>query len=79
MNNRMTWQEIKNTYPDQWVGMTDMEWVDGQLKSAVVKYTDKSGNELIGMQLDDPENFYCSYTTPDNVPFIFSAWGDGGR
>ena len=53
--------------------MTEVEWVDGQLKSAVVKYTDKSGNELIGMQLNNPNLFSC-YTTPDNVPFLFANW-----
>ena len=40
---------------------------------AVLKATDKSGDELIGMQIDDG-SLYSKYTTPDNVPFIFSNW-----
>ena len=74
----MTWKEIQAAYPDQWVGMTDVEWVDGQLKSAVVTYTDKSGNELIGMQLNNANLFSC-YTTPDNVPFLFTNWAVNGK
>lgn len=73
MEKRMTWKEIQKTYPDQWVGMTNVEWDGGSVRSAVVKYTDKSGNELIGMQIDDP-GLYSKYTTPDNVPFMFSNW-----
>ena len=26
MEKRMTWKEIEETYPDQWVGLTDVEW-----------------------------------------------------
>lgn len=70
---RMTWAEIAAAYPDQWVGLTDVEWNGGGVRSAVVKYTDKTGDELIGMQIKD-KSLYGTYTTPDNVPFIFSNW-----
>ena len=74
MAKRMTWEEIEKKYPDQWVGLTDVEWDGGGVRSAVVKYTDKSGEELIGMQIEDSSNLYSVYTTPDNVPFMFSNW-----
>ena len=66
MNKRMIWQEIQSTYPNQWVGMIDVEWNKGGVKSAIVKYTDKIGDELIGLQIAD-ENIYSKYTTPNNV------------
>lgn len=27
MGERMTWEEIQEKYPDQWVGLVDVEWV----------------------------------------------------
>ncbi len=30
MNKRLSWDEIQKQYPDQWVGLTDVER-DGQL------------------------------------------------
>lgn len=26
MGERMTWEEIQEKYPDQWVGLVDVEW-----------------------------------------------------
>jgi len=72
MAKRMTWDEIARTYPDQWVGLSEVEWNGGGVRSAIVKYTDKSADELIGMQIEDSGDLYSTYTTPDNVPFIFS-------
>jgi len=72
----MTWKEIQETYPDKWVGLTDVEWEEPgspDVASAVVKYADKSGFDLIGMQIKD-SNLYSVYTTPDNVPFLYSGW-----
>lgn len=70
MNKRMTWQEIVKTYPNQWVGLTEVECYGASVKSAVVKYIDKTGNELVRMQIKD-KSLYGTYTTPDDVPFIF--------
>lgn len=67
MNNRMTMDEIIAKYPDQWVGLIDVEWENpGNVRSAVVKYTDKSSSELTRMQMKD-RNLYSTYTTPDNL------------
>ena len=78
MARRMTWQEIVNNYPDQWVGLTDVERDGASVVSAVVKYTDKTGNELISMQLSGDKTLYSTYTTPDNVPFVYSNWAVKG-
>ena len=81
MAKRMTWQEIQEAYPDRWVGLTEVEWEEPDspnIVSAVVKYADKSGNELLAMQYND-KNLYSTYTTPDNVPFMFSNWAVQGK
>lgn len=28
MEKRMTWEEIKETYPDKWVGLSQVDWKD---------------------------------------------------
>ena len=66
MGHRLTWEEIQKRYPDQWVGLTDIDWRDSSnINSAVVKYSDKTKEELLIMQIND-EIFSC-FTTPDNV------------
>lgn len=66
MPERLTWDEIQEKYPDQWVGLVDIKWKnDSNIESAIVKYIDKSKDELLMMQIKD-EIFSC-YTTPDNV------------
>lgn len=64
---RMTMDEIAQKYPDQWVGLVDVEWEDASnVKTAVVKYTGLSVGELTRMQIQD-QNIYSTYTTPDNL------------
>ena len=67
MGERLTWSEIVKKYPDQWVGLADVEWEDeSNVRTAVVKYTDKSSGDLALMQLED-DNLYSTYTTPNNL------------
>lgn len=67
MGERLTMDEIIARYPDQWVGLVDVEWEDeANVKTAIVKYTDKSSSELTRMQMKD-RNLYSTYTTPDNL------------
>ena len=73
MPKRMTWKEIQEAYPDQCVGLTDVEWNGGGVRSAVVKYTDKSCDDLLEMQFYD-NTLYSTYTTPNNVPFSYANW-----
>lgn len=61
---------MQEKYPDQWVGLTEVEYEpdhDATIKSAVVKYTDKSQNELTRMQIQTNGSLLGIYTTPDNV------------
>ena len=65
---RMTWNEIQQAYPDQWVGLADVEYLndDGvSIESAVVKYTDKTKSEFTRMMLDG--EIISRYTTPDHA------------
>ena len=64
----MTWNEIQQAYPDQWVGLIDVKYLndDGvSIESAIVKYTDKPKSELTRMMLDG--EIISRYTTPDHV------------
>ena len=67
MNKRMTWDEIKEKYPDEEVKITDVEWKpnnNATVKSAVVL---KAGNIEDVDLLDALQGrCYILYTTPDN-------------
>ena len=68
MAERLTWQEIQTQYPDQWVGLVEVKYLndDGvSIESAVVKYTDLSKGELTKRMLDG--EIISRYMTPDNV------------
>ncbi len=54
MTERMTWEQIQKEYPNQWVGLVDVQYQndDGiSVESAVVKYTDKTKSELTRLVL----------------------------
>ena len=64
---RMTWEEIQEKYPDQWVGLIDVKYVNDDgitIESAVVKYIDKPKGELTRRMLEG--EIESVYTTPDN-------------
>ena len=66
IEERLTWEEIMEKYPDQWVGLSDIEWEDtANIGTAVVKYVGLSEYELLKKQ--DEEGIHCRYTTPDNI------------
>lgn len=70
MEEKLTWEEIQEKYPDQWVGLTDVEYEPDNgatIKTAIVKYTDKSKNELTMMQVQTHGKILARYTTPDNI------------
>lgn len=51
---RLTWEQIQEKYPNQWVGLIDVKYMDDDgisVESAVVKYTDKTKGELTRMVL----------------------------
>ena len=62
MEKRMTWDEIENNYPDQWVGLTDVYWEDGaNIRSAIVRYTGMSSGDLLRLQIKD-RSIHATYT-----------------
>ena len=68
MTERMTWKEIQEKYPDQWVGLIDVNYIDGDgisIESAVIKYLDKTKAELTRMALQG--EIVSRYTTPDHI------------
>lgn len=68
MQERLTWKEIQQKYPDQWVGLTDVEYDKDNVTviSAVVKVLGKTAAELGFMALDKEIQMPC-YTTPDRA------------
>ena len=66
MEKRLTWEEIMEKYPDQWLGLSDIEWEDtANIKTAIVKYVDMPREELLEKQFNG--EIECVYTTPDNI------------
>lgn len=68
MTNRMTWEEIGERYPNQWVGLTDVEYEQDStitIQSAVVKYADKSKDELTMLMLQG--EIVARHTNPDGI------------
>ena len=66
MSKRLTWSEIQQTYPDQWVGLSDVERKGATVISAIVKYVGKTQSELTMLQIDDNDLYSC-YTHPDHL------------
>ncbi len=67
---RLTWEEIQEKYPNQWVGLVDVEWKKSgppNVVSAIVKYTDKTGDELILIRMSGEDDMHYYYTTPKNT------------
>jgi hypothetical protein len=68
MNERLTWKEIQNRYPDQWIGLTEVEYEpdnDATIKSGIVTYIGISRDDLLELMFD--KKCVARYTTPDNV------------
>lgn len=77
MTKRMTWDEIAKAYPNQWVGLTDVEYKPDNystIKSAVVTYTDWSKDDLQMEQFRTDGKMMAEYTNP-NALFQLGALG----
>lgn len=74
MEERLIWEQIKEKYPHQYVGMVDIETDvnNASIKSAVVKYTDAdtSYDDLVGMHLRG--EIKLRYTTLDEDCVLLS-------
>lgn len=67
MFERLTWEQIQEKYPNQWVGLIDVKYMsdDGiSIESAIVKYSDLSRTELMKRMLSG--EIVSRYTTPDD-------------
>ena len=70
MEERLAWKQIVEKYSNQWVGLTEVEYEednDATIKTAIVKYTNKSKDELTWMQFETFGALIGIYTTSDNV------------
>ena len=70
-NERLTWHEIQEKYPDQWVGLVDVineEDNYSTIKSAVVKYTGMSKSELTHMQIVTKGDVLARYRSTNCKP-----------
>lgn len=62
---RLTWNQIKEKYPDKYVGLTNIEYnSDVKIESAEVKYTDDIEKELNIFTIED--NSLISIHTSSN-------------
>ena len=70
-DERLTLSQIKEKYPNQWVGLVDCEMEDStNIRSAVVKYTEKDmSSDLMALETVKG-NMKAIYTTPNDVSFI---------
>lgn len=67
-NERLTWKQIQEKYPDQWVGLVDVEYEPdnpASIKSAVVEYSDMKKSDCTRMTVLG--EIIGRYTTPDNL------------
>ncbi|MFG6366867.1 MAG: hypothetical protein K1W16_00305 [Lachnospiraceae bacterium] len=66
MVKRLTWEQIQEQYPDQWVGLSDVQYMDNDgisVESAIVKYADKTKSELTRLVLKG--EIISRHTNPD--------------
>ena len=66
-NERLTWDEIVEKYPDKWVGLSNVDWKNqANIRSGIVKYAGSSCEEPMRRRLAG-EDIHAVYTTPDNL------------
>lgn len=73
-SKRMTWEEMVDAYPDQWIGIVDADVEGFTIRSGTVKYVGKSKGELALMQIRS-DDLIGVYTTPDNLASIGTTEG----
>ena len=67
-HTRLTWYEIQQRYPHQWIGITNITTEaddDATVGTAEVVYTDRDRVEFENIQFDTNGNIRAVYTTPD--------------
>ena len=66
-SKRLSWKQIQEKYPHQWVGLVDVEREEPDspnIETAIVKYINKTRNELVDIKLDSERDLIYRYTTP---------------
>lgn len=67
---RLTREQMAEQYPNQWLGLKNIEYKDNDgitLLSAEVIYTDKTKDELLNMQIDGTDGIIGWYTTENSL------------
>lgn len=70
MSQRLTREQMSKQYPNQWLGLRNMEYKNNDgitLLSAEVVFTDKSKDELLEMQIDGKDGIIGWYTSENNL------------
>ena len=71
---RLTREQMAEQYPNQWLGLKNIEYKDNDgitLLSAEVIYTDKTKDELLNMQIDGTDGIIGWYTTENSLQLIY--------
>lgn len=69
MSERLTREQMAEKYPDQWLGISNIQYKDNDgitIESADVIYTNKTRDELLELQINN-DNIIGWYTTEDNL------------
>ena len=65
--NRLTWDEIVEKYPDKWVGLSKVDWENtANVRSAVVIGASDKSDEFLHRQFTG-EDVFTTYTTSYNL------------
>ena len=68
MSPRMTWSDIKKTYPDQHVGLAEVEFGDhDEIKSAIVMYSENNTSKNHIFEQAIGGKVIQAYTSPDKI------------
>lgn len=70
MLERMTREQMAKQYPNQWLGLRNVQYKNDDgitLESAEVIYTDKTRDELLEMQIGGKDGIIGWYTTENNL------------
>lgn len=68
VGKELTWEQIQEYFPNQWVGLTNVVYEDNDgitIDRGVLRYIDKDQDELTEMAWDG--KCVARFTTPDNV------------
>jgi hypothetical protein len=70
MSKKLSWEEICRLYPNQEVGLTDVEWDNGAtVKSAVVSYSERDTpkDQIVSIAIMSNGEVVSENTTPETV------------